>query len=176
MDFILNNNKYSCIKFRFYPRLSHMHSFDDEPPKDLEGVYKVYYSWCILETKNNCYSDESDYSAFVRVFSFDYDENSVLRFLDKAIRSIICHRTEKTELCSVGQPGSEWNIYYKEYFDLDENDEEIHVPERDYLLFQIWDNFSNKGYRFELSVDRAKEFCDYLCDINKHMLENGESI
>lgn len=39
MDFILNKNKYSCIKFRFYPRLSHMHSFDDEPPKDLEGVY-----------------------------------------------------------------------------------------------------------------------------------------
>ena len=60
MDFILNKNKYSCIKFRLYPRLSHMHSFDDEPPKDLEGVYKVYYSWCILEAKNNCYSDESD--------------------------------------------------------------------------------------------------------------------
>lgn len=46
----------------------------------------------------------------------------------------------------------------------------------DYLVFEVWNNCSNQGYKFDLSVETAKEFSDFISDVNKHMLENGEPI
>ena len=48
-DFVLYNNRglYRDV-IRFYPRSSHVHSFNDDPPTNWEEVYKVYYSWAII--------------------------------------------------------------------------------------------------------------------------------
>lgn len=45
IDFILRNDEgfYKDI-FRFYPRSTFVHSFNDNPPKNWDEVYKVYYS------------------------------------------------------------------------------------------------------------------------------------
>lgn len=175
MDFLLKKNEYSCIKIRFYPQKSHMHSFNDDPPLNYNEVYKVYYSWGILEAINN-YSNERGRGC-KKVFTFDYDENSALSCLDQAIKHVIRYKNKKMVLQSVGQPGSNWNIYYNKYYGYSEDDfEEIHIPQMDYLVFEVWNNCSNQGYKFDLSVETAKEFSDFISDVNKHMLENGEPI
>ena len=50
IDFILDEkNGTERLIFRFYPRRSSCHSFGDEPPKDWNDVYKVYYSYAIIK-------------------------------------------------------------------------------------------------------------------------------
>ena len=83
MDFVLEKNEHSCIKFRFYPRLSILHRFN------FNDCYSFLYSWGILESKRNHYSNESGYSSFERVFFFRYDEDGALRTLDRVIRFVI---------------------------------------------------------------------------------------
>lgn len=45
-DFVLDDDPgINRTILRFYPRHTHVHSFNDDPPKSWEEVYKVYYSW-----------------------------------------------------------------------------------------------------------------------------------
>lgn len=48
-DFILEETDTHRILFRFYPRRSSYHSFDDNPPKTWEYVYKVYYVYSLFD-------------------------------------------------------------------------------------------------------------------------------
>ena len=67
IDFVLEESDTAKLIFRFYPRRSSCHSFGDEPPKDWNDVYKVYYSYSIIQvykednwhkTLCNCHCDE----------------------------------------------------------------------------------------------------------------------
>ena len=49
IDFILNERRGYRLIFRFYPKRSSCHSFNENPPKSWNEVYKVYYSYAILE-------------------------------------------------------------------------------------------------------------------------------
>ena len=44
IDFVIHENDCEEVIFRFLPQQSSCHSFGDEPPKNWDGVYKVYYS------------------------------------------------------------------------------------------------------------------------------------
>ena len=48
IDFIIKEDEYEKIIFRFLPRESHCHSFSDEPPTCWRNVYKVYYAYEII--------------------------------------------------------------------------------------------------------------------------------
>lgn len=52
LDFVLKERNGYRLIFRFYPKQSHCHSFNDKPPTSWNEVYKVYYSYAILGTSN----------------------------------------------------------------------------------------------------------------------------
>ena len=148
------------LNFVFYPKESHMHGFNDKPPKDFAGVYKVYYSFAIEETKGS-HPAES-------VFAIRCDECSALTYLADAIRHCIQKKTDSKAL-SPGQEGSIWELTYMKASDFP-------LKEEDSVIFSVWNNYTNKGYRFWLYVSAAKEFAGFIDMVNNHMLENGEPI
>lgn len=54
IDFVLKNAEgfYRDV-FRFYPKRTHVHSFDHNLPKSWEEVYKVYYTCGIIRQYYN---------------------------------------------------------------------------------------------------------------------------
>ena len=48
IDFVFEDEGRWRKVFRFYPRRSHVHGFDDKYPKNWKEVYKVYYAWSLL--------------------------------------------------------------------------------------------------------------------------------
>ena len=139
------------IDFVFMPEYSHCHSFNDNPPTNWEEVYKVYYSWKIVEI----FEDDTEV-----LFNMSMDECSCLTELSYYIRDILSDKNEYCKVNSFGQPGSRWFI---------QADDNI-------ILFEIWKDPSNQGYRFYLTRDKAEEFAKYLDEVNQYMLEHGESI
>ena len=145
------------IDFVFYPKESHMHGFHDEPPKTFKGVYKVYYCWAIEKTKG-------PHPAKV-LFGIGCDECSILTKLPYVIRYCLANKQDQ-RATSMGQDGSDWRLFYLK---------RDHMS-TDAIDFCVWSNFSGKGYRFILEAEEAKAFADFLDEVNKYMLENGEPI
>ena len=156
-DFTLYSDNYEEIIFRFLPNDSHCHSFDEYPPLNWNGVYKVYYSYSIIRFDKDEELGTPEYAT--DVFSMYRDECSVLTDLAKYIRgTIISKKTSK--VLPMGQPSSEWEISY----------------ENNMIKFVVFDNCGNDGFRFWLSEDEAMNFANYLDKINDYMLKHGEAI
>lgn len=169
LDFELKRDEDSILKFRFYPKSSHMHGFDEEPPKTFDDVYKVYYTWGIFRSQNLACPDEPDeWTAFQRMFHIAYDECSALETLEYGIRHVIRYKKGRLDHWSWGEPGSDWIISYRK--------EDKQDRTKDRVFFEVFDNSTDAGFRFVLSVDKALAFADYLHTVNQHMLENGEPI
>ena len=173
LDFVLRDDDYRKIVFRFYPRSSHMHSFDENPPKSLDNVYKVYYSWGILQYWKD---DNGAYEPAERLFYMYCDECSALEYLEYVIRKILRYKKRRTQALSFGQPGSMWTITYHPHIVWDDDDNRKIDATNGVLVFEVFDNWTNQGYRFDLEVNEALAFCDYLHKVNQHMFENGEPI
>ena len=157
-DFVLFEDEDYRIVFHFFTRDSHCHSFNDDPPKSWNEVYKVYYSWSITDELLDNADEvmESDV-----LFDIPWDECSRLTELPFYIRDMIQNMRENTYLAPLGQPASEWHI------DRIANDT---------LLFTVWEDPTDVGYRFRLTDDTAEEFAQFLDEVNQYMLEHGEGI
>ena len=176
LDFMIREDEDLRIKFRFYPRSSHMHSFDENPPKTFKEVYKVYYAWCIMVSHK--YSWEEEWDPYERVFNMYCDECSALEYLRYSIQEVIAGAKDTDTVMTMGQPGSDWELSYRRgssWPDYETGDIH-HDPEKDRLHVNVWNNWTECGYRFSMSVDKAKGFVKYLDDINQYMLEHGEPI
>ena len=158
MDFVLKNDEgfYKDI-FRFYPRSTYVHSFNDNPPKNWNEVYKVYYSWVILRQY-----DDGCYIKTEKLFNLSYDECSAVPNLSKIIKYVIKTK-EDFVVRGTGQPSGNWYIYYKTYYSLD--------GDTDYLEFHVFNSFTNQGYKFILTIDECNKFCEYLDRINDYALK-----
>lgn len=180
MDFVLFEGSPFCPKltFRFYPARSHMHGFHDHPPEDFNGVYKVYYSWAVLSKDVDENGVVNDFSNVV--FDMRFDECSALLGLENVIEACTNKfhpQYDNVEALSFGQPGSIWEIQrLKRGVWSDVTGEWMDVPELDRISFKVWNNYNNLGYRFSLSVDKAREFGDFIRKVNLYMLEHGEPI
>ena len=170
MDFVLKqtekHNEYfnytKDIVFRFYPKSSRMYGFDEEKrPKSFSEVYKVYYSWAIIE--------RSSFASTNVLFRLGCDECSALFGLGEYIREAIKNKCKKLSIPSHGQEGSIWEI---EYYKGRKRPKWAFYPDR--IQFSVWSNLTNKGFRFWLTVDEAAKFAEYIDRINHHMLENSE--
>lgn len=176
LDFVLSEGSSLMPKvvFRFYPCRSHMHGFDEEnPPKSYDDVYKVYYSWSILE--RHVGDNGVAYGNSVRVFEMNWDECSALTDLDKAVSDLLDNKRLEYTVLSLGQPGSIWEVRRLESADW-LGDEWVFDPENDKIQFSVWNNITNLGYRFVLTLDKASNFVEYLNSINLYMLEHSEPI
>ena len=157
-DFLLFEDDEYRIVFHFFTRDSHCHSFNNDPPKNWDEVYKVYYSWSITYEMLDEIGEvmESD-----TLFDIPRDECSRLTELSFHIRNVIQKEDVKVHLTSFGQPASEWYINRI-------ND--------DTIKFIAWNDPIDVGYRFYMNDKKAEEFAQFLDDVNQYMLEHGEGI
>ena len=174
IDYILEQNNDERLIFRFYPRRSSCHSFGDEPPKDENDVYKVYFSYAIIE--------EDPWESEV-LFDAECDECSIIDevghrclLLSDGTEVFVREDGSKLELLDnrirpFGM-GVEWKISKRTVRDIDDNDDEIIINYYEFTLFDWWD----KGYRFTLKEKDLKSFGEYLLECCKYMLEHGDPI
>ena len=166
IDFIIRENDRSKLIFRFYPRRSSCHSFGDEPPKSWDEVYKMYYSYAIIQVYK-----EDNWSK--RLFDCHCDECSIIGEIVERCKLLAEgktvfkgeHDSEKytikllnNEVHPFGM-GTSWTISRRN-------------TTYEFKLFD-WDN---TGFRFYLEKDRLKEFGEYLSECCEYMLAHGDSI
>lgn len=162
-DFILKNWKgYYRDILRYYPRRTHVHSHNEKPPKTWEEVYKVYYSWAIIR---QYYDDniENKIENSKILFALDCDECSQLPNLSGIIKYVM-ETGEVFNDPTFGQPAGDWCIKKNKSEDFE------------YYFFQVFNNWTNQGYRFSLNKNETLEFCEWLDKINQYALEHGEEI
>lgn len=174
LDFIIEEDDYSRLIFRFYPRQSSCHSFNDEPPKSWSEVYKCYYSYSVLKQfKDDCPT--------LIIFEESCDECSIIgeigqRCLLLADGTEVFKRKDGREFDLLDQRiypcgmGTEWTISKREWEDFEDEDI-IHT----YYTFTLFD-WSDVGFRFRLDKEQMKDFGQYLLDCCEYMLEHGVSI
>ena len=150
--------------FRFYPRASSCHSFNDELPKSWDEVYKVYYAWAIFE-QNKC--GEKIYSK--KLFDSRCDECSILDQI-----AFVCDKLAH-EIYKEKVNGETWN-YLNETFNPFGMGIFWEIKDCSSTYeFRMWDWFG-VGYRFYIDKQRVGEFGRFLSDCCEYMLEHGEPI
>ena len=158
-DFALFDTSLFRDIIRYYPRRTHVHSFDENPPKTWEEVYKVYYSWAIIRQH---YGDDEKIERSEFLLEMPCDECSQIPDLSEIIKYVM--KTGETfDEPTFGQPAADWMIK-KERVD--------YV----YYDFEVFDNWTNQGYRFAFTEGETLKFCTWLDKINQYALEHGEEI
>lgn len=161
LDYIIESDDDCRLIFRFYPRSSSCHSFNEEPPKSWGEVYKVYYSWAILI---QFFDEEGAIRCTKTVYSDDFDECSRIdeiatrcKYLSKGEEKVeLEHQGDKytidlldTNVIPIGM-GTTWKISKREYNDIDYGH---HIS----YLFEVW-GYNEQGYRFYIPQEKIKEF------------------
>lgn len=167
IDFIIHENGYEKITFRFLPQQSSCHSFGDNPPTKWEEVYKVYYAYKIFVSwKDDNYRKE--------LFSCSCDECSIIDEVAGRIKHIV-----------EGKKSITVNCYGKDYVIKLLNNEilpcgdgvswTINKLRGNTYEIVLW-GYNEVGYRFHLNKDRLKEFGEYLNECCEYMLAHGDPI
>lgn len=165
IDYIFDEDDYERKIFRFYPRRSHVHGFGEKCPQSWNEVYKVYYAWAIIHQFKFDEGAEAEWESYT-VFTMDCDECSALGDIPYEIMKLKIG--EKTNFGAMGD-GAEWDIKYCEgnkYF----------IYSKPYYAFTVWNNFTNQGYRFDLSPEEVQQFSKYIEYIQNYMIEHSEPI
>lgn len=166
-DFILEDDKeIKRTIIRFYPKETHIHSFDTSLPTCWEEVYKVYYSWGVL---CQYYDDDGTIESTETLFRMTCDECSEFPNLSGAIKEVM-NTGENMTLRAFGQPAADWEIRKREgLFFLGGKIFEVYD-------FEVFDNFKGNGFRFALDKNQTIGFCKWLDRINDYALKHGEPI
>ena len=183
LDFILHEEPGHQIIFRFYPKSSSCHSFNEEPPKSWDEVYKVYYNYAILEKYDYIHylSEENEKEPCwicEKVFDGSFDECSIIDEVGSACLDLVKGITSWTVDDDTFEyldnwflpfgDGIKWRIHkFKRYL--------LNKQEEDAFEIEVF-NQKNIGYRFTLDTDQLKEFGEYLIDCCNYMLQHGKSI
>lgn len=169
IDFILYEDADDMIIFRFRPRQSSCHSFNDKPPTKWNEVYKTYFSYKIFKVWKEDGTEE-------KLFECGFDECSVIDEVAERIKYIVdgkksleIERDGRThtiqligeELYPFGE-GVSWII--------DEKDEDSSL-----YAITMW-NYNNTGYRFLIKRETLKQFGEYLSKCCEYMLAHGDPI
>lgn len=181
IDFIIHEDEDEKIIFRFYPRQSTCHSFVDEPPKNWNEVYKVYYYYRVLGFwKEEDGSIDRDYDI---LFDSGCDECSdidevayVCSLLADGIEVYKREDGEEIQLLNKEMfpfgMGVSWTIskHIRSSYDWEEGEPDI--THYTFTLFDWW----NKGFKFTLEEKDIKTFGEYLKECCEYMLAHGDPI
>lgn len=166
IDYIIYSSNNERIVFRFYPRQSHVHSFDDNPPSSWRGVYKTYFAYSILHQWR--WSPDSSWISNI-VYKETCDECSVLDEIPMVISEILNKDIENDFTMIPLGMGTSWDWKYKPSITVGER---ITSPAWTISLWR-WDNV---GYKFTLEEKQLIEFKEYLDYVLDYMLKHGEGI
>lgn len=178
IDFIIKQSSDERLIFRFYPRRSSCHSFGDEPPKSWSNVYKVYYSYAIIQQWKT--RPDSPWKSEV-LFSEHCDECSVIseighRCLLLSGGAEIFTREDGKKIELLNQAilpagmGIEWTISKKTWIDWEDDD-----IKHAYYNFVLFD-YVGKGFRFTIDEKEIRSFGEYLLECCEYMLAHGDPI
>lgn len=173
IDFIIKECDDERLIFRFYPRQSSCHSFNYEPPKTVEDIYKVYYNYAIL--KQYKFYDNSGWDTDI-VFHAHCDECSMIDEVGEICRLLsegkeVFDRKDGTKIQLLNREilpfgmGVSWII----------NKHKGNFKREVYYEFMLFD-YNNKGFRFYLSEYKIKDFGEYLLECCDYMLKHGDPI
>lgn len=168
IDFVLYEDKDEILVFRFYPRQSNCHSFNDIPPTKWEEVYKVYYAYSIFRRWK-------DDNYVVALFDCGCDECSIIGEIANRIKLII----EGKKSVTVNHTGKEYTI------ELLNNEVQPfgdgvswtinECRKSDSYEIVLW-KYDEIGYRFYLEKNQLKDFGLYLQECCDYMLAHGDPI
>lgn len=160
IDFIIYEDKDDKFILRFNIKNSHVHGFTDKPPKTWKEVYKVYYSYSIIEY----WKEEKQEHV---IYEDNYDECSVLYDVWYNLQDI-CTSTfygSENEYKFVPMSyGTTWIIKRP-----------TNLLEWEFQLFQSH-GIVNKGCCFSLDFKKMKELKDTIKEFLDCTLENSEGI
>ncbi len=169
IDFVIMENDYRKIIFRFYPRSSSCHSFGDEPPKSWKEVYKVYYHYKVI-------SIWKEYDEHTVLFDSNVDECSVIDEIANRIKLIV---SGTTIYKGVTKDGDSFSIKLldNEVYPFGDGvswiiSKRSRQKKYDITMFDS----NNIGYRFVLTQDKLKDFGEYLNECCEYMLAHGDPI
>ncbi len=162
LDFIIESDGCERTVFRFYPRSSRVHGFDETCPTSWDAVYKVYYTWAIIRQYR--WSEGNNWGDTEILFDMYRDECSALTYLADEIRALPLD--EDVSVPSFGD--SLWDIK----FSSGDREKKIHS----YFKFAVWNRGTGQGYRFYLSRKNTRKFVKYLDYVQQYMLEHSVPI
>ena len=158
----------------------------------------------LIKNEDGSYKTISNWTPYKQVFGFSCDECSSLSAIGDLTRHVIAKRESIDDYMTFGQPGSDWNIRYNKGYTHDEylkewyrndgynvqnwedwekevfglvSEQEFYKREggrHPYLQYMVWNG--HIGFKFNLDVNRAYEFADYIDQVNHYMLEHGVPI
>lgn len=170
IDFIIYEDVDERLVFRFYPRKSKCHSFNDEPPHCWKEVYKVYYAYSVFKIYK--------YDNIVKfLFGCDCDECSVIDEI-AAIIPLICEgKTKIAHPVLTTERYVEIELLDREVFPIGDGVSWIirNVKQSGNYEIIMW-KYNDVGYRFYLDKTKLKDFGLYLQKCCEYMLKHGEPI
>jgi hypothetical protein len=163
IDFIIREEDDEKLLFRFYPRRSHVHSFNDKPPTNWDEVYKVYFAYSIIRQIK--WSDDENWESEI-MYDESFDECSAIDQVSALIKQILEGKNEK-DLYDIHPFGDGTSYKIEKWADWNKN------PHWQFMMFQ---SYTNKGYRFSLRETELLEFRNKIEYFLEYMLEHGEEI
>lgn len=178
IDFIIHQVEDERLIFRFYPRQSSCHSFNEVPPTKPEEIYKVYYSYAVI--KQWKFNPEDQWESEI-MFYEHCDECSEIdevgqRCLLLADGIEVFKRDDDREIQLLDNRilpfgmGTNWTISKNTWTDWE--DKSI---KHTYYKFTLFDYF-DKGFRFSINEKDMKAFGEYLSECCEYMLAHGNPI
>ena len=175
LDFGLKMHSGLSYIFRFYPRQSHCHSFDDKSPKTHDDIYKVYFSYAVWQKWENAmkllWESGCDECSAMEDVSYVCDEitNDVFSELN-AVKD-----DYKEDIVPMGE-GIIWTIQRANRYGFCESADGDYSRIQNVVYEFLMSRWDGVSYRFELSPKRTKEFGEFLKHCCDYMLEHGEPI
>lgn len=170
IDYIIEQSDNKRLIFRFYPKQSSCHSFNDKPPKNWNEVYKVYYSYAVIRQ--------------IKWKKEDQWESEVLFYEPCDECSIISDVAERCKLLSEGKTVFKGE-YDGEKYSIKLLNNEMHpfgmgtswtILKCDKIYeFRLF-NWNDIGFRFYLEKNELNNFADYLNECCEYMLIHGDPI
>lgn len=150
--------------FRFYPRRSHCHGFDDKPPKTWKGVYKVYYTYAIIYQSK--YDDEDTEWDSMIIYDCASDECSCLGSVGKDCVNIAAGKKK------IGRNKLSYGLDIKW-----EIEKKVSVEPNIESCYEFTlSNYFGQAGRFCINQSQMYDFGQYLMNCCEYMLAHSEGI
>lgn len=177
-DFILEETDTHRILFRFYPRRSSCHSFDDNPPKTWEDVYKVYYVYSIFDQYRLSKSLEWNTAHTFEV----WDECSIIGEIGDICIKLANGITKEERISERSKEPYVYKFLNITHFAFGDGVDWIITkepyrgfgPRTKKYRFVLWNN--RIGFRFILPVEKLQPFGEFLLKCDEYMLKHGVGI
>ena len=168
IDFVLEEDDFEKVVFRFYPRQSSCCGLK------WEEVSEWYYHYKVIKYYKD---DDGNIEAYYILFDSECDEDSVIFEISDILK---CFSEGKSETKLYSGWGGEFSLKISD-------DEEFRTGEGsvdwrltkckyDTYRFELFRFDDDVGYRFWLQKEKAYEFGAYLNYCCEYMLEHGDPI